>query len=107
MASFASVGSVGRSTRAGDITHHSPARVARALLGGYCGASPPPTMARMLQRNSISTMAMPPLANSRRNCEADREEVHGNGGRQAAVGRQRHNACLIGRTTSIQSVTFR
>ena len=57
------------------------------------GELPPPTRARMLQRNSISTMAMPPLANSRRNCEADREEVHGNGGRQAAVGRQRQANC--------------
>lgn len=36
---------------------------------------------------------MPPSANSRRNCEADREEAHGNGGRQAAVGRQRQANC--------------
>ena len=38
----------------------------RTLLGGYRGEGPPPTMARMLLRKSISTMPMPPLLNSRR-----------------------------------------
>ena len=38
------------------------------LLGGYLGDGPPPTSAMMLQRNSISTMPMPPLLNSRRIC---------------------------------------
>ena len=39
-----------------------------ALLIGNWGEVPPPTMARMLQRNNISTMPMPPFSNSRRNC---------------------------------------
>mmetsp|Transcript_24392 Transcript_24392/g.62012 ORF Transcript_24392/g.62012 Transcript_24392/m.62012 type:complete len:296 (-) Transcript_24392:237-1124(-) len=30
------------------------------LVGGYLGAAPPPTIARMLQRNNISTIPMPP-----------------------------------------------
>ena len=30
------------------------------LLGGYWGSGPPPTMARMLHRKSISTTATPP-----------------------------------------------
>lgn len=42
------------------------------LVGGYLGAGPPPTMARMLQRNSISTMPMPPLLNPRQNCSRSR-----------------------------------
>lgn len=36
----------------------------RTLLGGYLGLRPPPTIARMLQRKSISTMPMPPLEKS-------------------------------------------
>lgn len=45
--------------------------LARTLLGGYRGDGPPPTMAMMLVRNSISTMPMPPLLNSRRICRDD------------------------------------
>lgn len=41
------------------------------LLGGYCEEPPAPTMARMLHRNSISTMLMPPLSSSRRNCKRE------------------------------------
>ena len=37
------------------------------LCGGYRGISPPPTKAKMLQRNNISTTPMPPLVKSRRN----------------------------------------
>jgi hypothetical protein len=38
------------------------------LVGGYLGAGPPPTMARMLHLNSISTMPIPPLLKPRQNC---------------------------------------
>lgn len=40
------------------------------LFGGYLGAAPPPTMARMLHLNSISTMPMPPLLKPLQNCKS-------------------------------------
>jgi len=46
----------------------APAAVKRALFGGKRGAAPPPTMARMLHRKSISTMPIPALLNSLLNC---------------------------------------
>ena len=39
-----------------------------AFVGGNLGVVPPPTIARMLHLNSISTMPIPPLLNSLRNC---------------------------------------
>lgn len=38
------------------------------LVGGYFGAGPPPTIARMLHLNNISTIPMPPLLKPRQNC---------------------------------------
>lgn len=40
---------------------------ALALVGGYLGAAPPPTMAKMLHRKSISTIPIPPLLKPRQN----------------------------------------
>lgn len=37
------------------------------LFGEYLGVGPPPTMANRLHLNSISTIPIPPLLNSRRN----------------------------------------
>ena len=36
------------------------------LLGGYLGDLPPPTKAKILDRFNISTIPIPPSANSRR-----------------------------------------
>jgi hypothetical protein len=41
-----------------------------AFEGGYLGVGPPPTKQKMLHRNSISTMLMPPSSKSRRSCSA-------------------------------------
>lgn len=49
------------------------------LLGGYLGEGPPPTIARMLHRNSISTMPMPPSLNPRQNCGRSRACMHAQG----------------------------
>lgn len=48
-----------------------------ALEGGYFGLGPPPTKQKMLQRNSISTMPMPPSSKSRRSCSAGRGRAGG------------------------------
>lgn len=50
------------------------------LLGGYLGEEPPPTSARMLQRKSISTIPIPPLSNSRRNCRQGKKTAEGGKG---------------------------
>lgn len=44
--------------------------MAVTLLGAYRGDGPPPTIARMLHRNSISTIPMPPLSKPLQNCTA-------------------------------------
>ena len=48
-----------------------------AFVGGYLGTAPPPTRQKMLQRNSISTIAMPPSSKSRRNCTPSGQQVAG------------------------------
>lgn len=54
-----------------------------AFVGGYFGAGPPPTIARMLQRKSISTIPMPPLLKPRQNCSQ--------GGRHPSQGSEQAN----------------
>ena len=71
-----------------------------ALFGGKRGAAPPPTMARMLHRNSISTMPIPALLNSLLNCSPAAQSPERLGrGRRAQHAAAMHGPSSAGRRT--------